>query len=125
MAPAPVRWGRIQINGIDLVEADGDYYRKAVAEKHSSGGGIIPWNAFIYGYSFARSPGKHQPSGWMNASRAWTVRLSLEVATPPALTNLPAGFDETVASVWEVRVYAVAMNWLRFENGIANRMFTS
>jgi hypothetical protein len=124
-APAPIRRGRIQINGLDLVEADGDYFRRGIADAHAGGGGILPYQACIYGYSFARAPGKHQPSGWMNASRAWTIRLSLEVATPPALTGLPAGFDSTVGNTWEVRVYAVAMNWLRFENGIANRMFTS
>jgi hypothetical protein len=123
LVPAPVMGAKIQINGLDLVEAEGDYFRKMVAEKHA--GGIIPWLACVYGYSFARSPGQHQPSGWMNASRAWTVRLTLQVATPPALTGLPTGFDETVANTWEVRVYALAMNWLRFENGIANRMFTS
>jgi hypothetical protein len=123
LIPAPVVSGKIQINGIDLIEAEGDYFRRTVAENHP--GGIIPWLACVYGYSFARKPGKHQPSGWMNASRAWTVRLSLTVATPPALTGLPAGFDATVANTWEVRVYAMAMNWLRFENGIANRMFTS
>ena len=122
-APAPIVKGRIQVNGIDLVEAEGDYFRRMIAESHS--GGILPWNACIYGYSFASTPGKHQPSGWMNASRAWTVRLTLQVATPPALTGLPLGFDQTVDNTWEVRVYAVAMNWLRLENGIANRMFTS
>lgn len=125
LAPAPIVRGRIQVNGVDLVEAEGDYFRRMVAEGHSGGGGILPWNACIYGYTFARTPGQHQPSGWINASRAWTVRLSLQVATPPALTGLPSGFDPSVANTWEVRVYAVAMNWLRLENGIANRMFTS
>ena len=59
----------------------------------------------------------------MNASRTWTTRITLQVVSPPACV-VPGGFDQTISNTWEVRVYAVAMNWLRFENGIANRIFT-
>ena len=119
--PAFVLRGKIQINGLDLVEADGDFFRREAGRIHR--GGATPYLAGIYGYSFARSPAKHQPSGWMNASRTWTSRITLQVVSPPACV-VPAGFDQTVSNTWEVRVYAVAMNWMRFENGIANRIFT-
>ncbi len=119
--PAFVLRGKIQINGLDLAEADGDYFRREICRVHR--GGLTPYLAGIYGYSFARAPGKHQPSGWMNASRTWTTRITLQVVSPPAVT-VPAGFDQTISNTWEVRVYAVAMNWMRFENGIANRVFT-
>lgn len=119
--PAFVLRGKIQINGLDLIEADGDYFRREAARTHK--GGITPYLAGIYGYSFARTPGAHQPSGWMNASRTWTTRITLQVVSPPA-SIVPGGFDQTISNTWEVRVYAIAMNWMRFENGIANRIFT-
>jgi hypothetical protein len=119
--PAFVLRGKIQINGLDLIEADGDFFRREIARVHR--GGLTPYLAGIYGYSFARAPSKHQPSGWMNASRTWTTRITLQVVSPPAVA-VPGGFDQTIANTWEVRVYAVAMNWMRFENGIANRIFT-
>ena len=59
----------------------------------------------------------------MNAYRTWTTRITLQVVSPPAVT-VPGAFDQTIANTWEVRVYALAMNWMRFENGIANRIFT-
>ena len=119
--PAFVLRGKIQINGLDLIEADGDFFRREAGRTHR--GGLTPYLAGIYGYSFARAPAKHQPSGWMNASRTWTTRITLQVVSPPACV-VPGGFDQTISNTWEVRVYAVAMNWMRFENGIANRIFT-
>ena len=119
--PAFVLRGKIQINGLDLIEADGDFFRREICRVHR--GGLTPYLAGIYGYSFARAPSKHQPSGWMNASRTWTTRITLQVVSPPAVA-VPGGYDQTISNTWEVRVYAVAMNWMRFENGIANRLFT-
>jgi hypothetical protein len=45
---------------------------------------------------------------------------------PVDLTTLssPCVFDPTTIGGWEVFVYAIHYNWLRFENGICNRMFT-
>jgi len=36
---------------------------------------------------------------------------------------VPPGFDANVAQGWEVFVYAIHLNWLRFENGICQKMF--
>ncbi len=77
-------------------------------------GGAAAFQNYIYGYSFSRAPGQHQPSGTANASRLQTIRLTLNV-TPPS------GPYETA---WEVKVFVVTLQWLRFQNGIANRMFT-
>ena len=66
-------------------------------------------SSFIYGYPFARNPGEHQPSGSFNASRV-TLRLVLDVKAPPG-------------ALWEVKVFCIGMNWMRFENGLANAMF--
>jgi hypothetical protein len=116
----------IRINGSELISADGNWFREHIAAQHR--GGIIPYYSYVYGYSFAKYPDKHQPSGAANMSRATSVSLNLRVNTPLAkdLASLstPCVFDPTTVGGWEVFVFAIHMNWLRFENGICNRMFT-
>lgn len=102
-------YAAIQMNGQTLVEAEEQYFRQRIAEAHR--GGIVAHNAFVYGYPFARTPGEHQPSGSANASRLNSLRLTLEVQ-PPAGGGL-----------WEVKVFCIAINWFRFENGLANTLF--
>jgi hypothetical protein len=101
----------IQANGVTICEAEEQYYRQLIAQAHR--GGIIPYNSYIYGYPFARNPGEHQPSGTMNASRLNSLRLTLEVQPPGGVGD----------GDWEVKVFCIGLNWLRFENGIANPMF--
>ena len=112
----------IWINGIPFIEQDGDWFRQHIASMHN--GGIVAWNRYIYGYSFARTPGAHQPSGTVNMSRATSVQLRLTVRAPKRAT-VTGDFDESVRAGWEVHAYCVGLNWLRFENGIANRIFSS
>jgi hypothetical protein len=71
------------------------------------------YSSFVYGYPFARLPGEHQPSGTFNASRVNSLRLTLDVKPPGGVLD----------ANWEVKVFCIAINWLRFENGIANPMF--
>jgi hypothetical protein len=101
----------LQINGIQVVSAGEQYFRQLIARHHR--GGISPFASFVYGYPFARNPGQHQPSGTLNASRSQSVRLTMTV-TPPG-----GPFDQE----WEVVVFVLGFRWLRFENGIANKMF--
>ena len=112
----------IWINGMPFVEQDGDWFRQHIAAAHK--GGIIAWNRYIYGYSFSRTPGAHQPSGSVNMSRATSVQLRLTVRAPQR-AEVEGDFDESVRAGWEVHAYCMGMNWLRFENGIANRIFSS
>ena len=51
----------------------------------------------------------------MNASRSSDVRLRVEVRPPGGTEDLE----------FEVCVFALSLNWVRFENGIANRVFSS
>jgi hypothetical protein len=102
----------VQLNGISVVEAEEEWFRRSIADAHK--GGIIPYNSYIYGYSFARTPGLHQPSGTMNASRLQSVRLTLEV-TPPT--------NSAESQEWEVKVFVLGLQWLRFQDGLANRMY--
>jgi hypothetical protein len=106
---------RIQANGIEVVSAEEQFFRQLIAKHHR--GGIVAYNQFAYGYPFAKWPGDvHQPSGTINASRLQNLRLTLDIRPP----KNPDG----TAVAWEVKVFCVALNWLRFQNGIANRMFT-
>jgi hypothetical protein len=101
----------IYLNSTELITAEEQWYRKHIALSHP--GGISAYNEYIYGYSFAKNPGKHQPSGTANASRLQSVRLLLTVQ-PPGGTDIQD---------WEVVVYVIRLEWLRFQNGMANRVY--
>ena len=103
---------KLQVNGITLCDAPENYYRQLISNYHK--GGIVSYNSFIYGYPFAKHPSEHQPSGSLNASRVQSIRLTLEVQPP----------DSIYDTSWEVKVFCIGLNWLRFENGIANKLFT-
>ena len=97
----------IQFNGVEIVNADEQFFRSHLAKKYNAS---TAYKNFIYGYSFASQPG-HQPSGTLNASRLQTIRLTLNVAAPK--------------DTWEVKVFVTTLQWLRFQNGMANPMFQS
>jgi hypothetical protein len=124
--PAWLDSATIRINGSELISADGNWFREHIAKVHK--GGLISYNAYTYGYSFAKYPDEHQPSGTANMSRTTSVTLNLRVNQPIAkdLSTLspPCIFDPVTTGGWEVFVFAIHYNWLRFENGICNRMFT-
>jgi hypothetical protein len=101
----------IYINSTELITAEEQWYRKHISLLHP--GGISAYNQYIYGYSFAENPGKHQPSGTANASRLQSLRLNLTVQ-PPGGTDIQD---------WEVVVYVMRLEWIRFQNGIANRIY--
>jgi hypothetical protein len=103
----------LQVNGIQMVQGTGDFFRRQICQAHR--GGIVAYNNFVYGYSFAKDPARQNPSGWMNASRSSDVRLRVEVRPPGGSEDLE----------FEVCVFALSLNWVRFENGIANRVFSS
>jgi len=116
----------IRLNGLELISAEGNWFREHIASLHR--GGLISYASYVYGYSFAKYPDEHQPSGTANMSRTTSVTLNLRVNQPiaPNLTSLstPCVFDPTTIGGWEVFVFGIHYNWLRFENGICNRLFT-
>ena len=116
----PIIQATIYVNSIPISEQPGQWYRHHIAEAHK--GGIVPYQTFVYGYSFARTPGAFTPSGTVNMSRASSVRLDLTVRVPRADTS---AFNEEDEQTWEVYVYGLALNWLRFQNGMCGRMFTT
>lgn len=113
--------GALYINGQPVAEGNEAYFRRTLAQHHR--GSYTSYVQYIYGYTFAEAPGRRQPSGHVNMSRANDVKLTLTVEPPGAST---IGIDQPGGSLeWEVVVYAHCLNWLRFENGIVNRLFSS
>jgi hypothetical protein len=102
----------LQLNGTELVNQEEQWFRQHIALKHK--GGAAAFENFIYGYSFADTPGEHQPSGTANASRLQSVRLTLDISPPGGAQ----------AQDWEVKVFVVSLQWLRYQDGIVNRIFT-
>lgn len=101
----------LQLNGITVCDADEQYYRQLAAKAHR--GGSAAYNTYIYGYPFARHPGEHQPSGTANASKLNSLRLTLDVRPPGGVLD----------ATWEVKVFCIGLNWMRYEHGLANPMF--
>jgi len=96
----------LQFNGVEIINTGEQFFRRTISKAHK--GGAYSYFSYIYGYSFAKNPGQHQPSGTLNASRLQTVRLTLSINSP---------------DLWEVKVFVLGLQWLRFQNGIANHMF--
>lgn len=103
----------LQVNGISLVEQDGEFFRREAAKRHR--GGIASQSNFVQGQTFAQNPARQNPSGWMNASRSQDVRLRVDIKPPGGSEDLE----------FEVVVFVLNLNWVRFQNGIANVVFSS
>ena len=120
--PPWLSYASLRVNGIVVEQGNGDTWRSTFGRKHN--GGIASYNNNIYGYSFAQSPDQHQPTGNANMSRSQSVRLNLTVNVPAPITNFPPGFSVNDDQGWEVHVYITGYNWIRFENGIAQKAFS-
>jgi hypothetical protein len=101
----------IQFNGLDIIKADENWFRRHISLKHP--GGAAAYENYIYGYSFSQNPGAFQPSGTANASRLQSVRLTLGVTPPTGEYELD----------WEVKVFVIGLQWLRFQGGLTNLMY--
>ena len=101
----------IYLNGIECVAKEEQWFRQHISYLHK--GGYAAYSQYIYGYSFARTPGRHQPSGTANASKLQSVKLALSVKQPDGDAN----------KEWEVLVYCIRLDWLRYEHGLVNRIY--
>ena len=82
----------------------------------------------MYGYVFSRIPEEFQPSGTVNMSRANSIVLNLTVRVPqvpPVYQEIFKPWGADIISGWEVGVFSHGLNWLRFENGICQKLFNS
>ncbi len=116
----PLIEGTVYINSIPVAQKLGQGFRQHIASRHL--GGIIPYSSFIYGYSFAKIPGALTPTGTINASRTSSIRLDLTVRVPQAA---PGAFTEADEQTWEILVYGLGINWLRFQNGMCARIYAN
>jgi hypothetical protein len=101
----------IQFNGIDIIKGEEQWFRRHISLKHP--GGAAAYENYIYGYSFSQHPGTFQPSGTANASRLQSVRLTLGITPPTGQYELD----------WEVKVFVIGLQWLRFQDGLTNKMY--
>jgi hypothetical protein len=120
--PPWLSYASLRVNGIVMEQGNGNTWRSIFGRKHN--GGIASYNNNIYGYSFAQSPDQHQPTGNANMSRSQSVRLNLTVNVPAPIIDFPPGFSVNDDQGWEVHVYITGYNWIRFENGIAQKAFS-
>jgi Major capsid protein N-terminus len=72
-------------------------------------GGYRVAGGYVYAYNFTEKPNSFAPAGSLNASRV-DLRLNLVVEAP-------------VGAEWEVVVFFVGTNWMRFQNGLPNLLF--
>jgi hypothetical protein len=77
-------------------------------------GGIRAYSSYIYVYNFTEKPNEFDPAGSVNASRV-DIRLNLEVQQPRQSSD--------PNTEWEVVVFLVGTNWMRFQNGLSNPLF--
>jgi hypothetical protein len=75
-------------------------------------GGIQAFESYVYAYSFANDVTEFGPTGSINASRA-EMRLDLTI-------QQPSGIEDRE---FEVQVFIVSHNWMRFQNGMAEVLF--
>jgi hypothetical protein len=100
----------LRIGTVVWADQEEQWWRTRGALDHP--GGIRVLTSYIYAYSFATDPSKFGPSGSVNSSRS-PLRLDLTIEPP-------TGVDD---KEWEVQVFILTNNWLRFQNGMCERVY--
>jgi hypothetical protein len=100
----------LRVGTVVWAEQDEMWFRQRGALHHP--GSIQVIYSYLYAYSFANDPQQFSPNGSVNASRA-PLRLELTITPPAGVLN----------TEWEVQVYIVSHNWMRFQNGLAEVLF--
>jgi hypothetical protein len=107
--PAPLlQHAQLMVGTAVFADEDEDWWRSA--GNVVMPGGIRGYGNYIYAYNFAEHPTAFNPSGSVNAGRT-DLWLTLTIAPP-------------VGAEWTVTVFSVSTNWMRFENGLANQVFS-
>jgi len=111
--PAPLlQHAQLMVGTAVFADEDEEWWRSA--GNVVLPGGIRGYGNYIYAYNFAEKPMDFSPSGSVNAGRA-DLWLTLTVAPP---------FVGGKSVEWTVSVFFVSTNWMRFENGLANQVFS-
>lgn len=101
----------IRVDGFDRFDIRrADYFRLVQPYQFHT---VIPFEDFIYSYSFCFRPEDVQPNGSMNASRLDNITVELQMNTTVTPVRGPAN----------VRVYALNHNVLRIIDGFGGLLF--
>jgi hypothetical protein len=101
----------IKVEGFDRFDIrNADYFRLVQPYQFHT---VIPFDDFVYSYSFCFRPEDVQPNGSMNASRidSITLQLQMNMAVSPARGSA------------NVRIYALNHNVLRIVDGFGGLLF--
>ena len=109
LAPLLVH-AQLQVGTAIWVDQEESWWRQRGGLKER--GGIRTLGSYIYAYSFGNRPDLWRPTGSIDVDRV-DVRLLLEVKPPGGITD----------GEWEVVVFSVAQNWVRFQKGLAGLVF--
>lgn len=94
------------------------FWRSYYALAHR--GGVRLFGGMVYGYVFGAAadwnPELLQPAGTVNASRA-ELKLNLTMKAPVSSGG------NTYVGGWDVHVFGIGMNWMRFVSGLATPIF--
>ena len=109
LAPLLVH-AKLQVGTATWVDQEESWWRQRGGLKER--GGIRVSGNYIYAYSFGTRPDLWAPTGSIDVDRV-DVRLQLEVRPPGGIED----------GEWEVVVFSIAQNWLRFQEGLAGLVF--
>ena len=101
----------LRLGSVVWADQDEIWWRQRGALSHPGSSQIM--SSYIYAYSFGNEPTKFGPNGTINSSR---IEMRLDLTIQP-----PVDVDD---KEWEVQVFVLAYNWMRFQNGMAERLFT-
>ena len=108
-------------NAIWRSEAE-QYWRYEYGLAHRGGiraaGGMV--YGFVLGDAAGWTAGDQQPAGTVNASRA-LLRLDLDIAVPADSASSSCLSDSNWG--WEVHVFGIGINWMRFVGGAVGPLF--
>jgi len=113
-----VQSAELQVGNAAWEKDSEQFWRSYYALGHR--GGVRLFGGMVYGYIFGSAanwqPEDLQPAGTINASRA-ELRLNLTMLAPTPTGGVP------YVGEWDVHVFGVGLNWMRFVSGQANPIF--
>ena len=117
---------KIQINGYDRITERNAYYFRVIQNSQFMN---CATSKYIYSYSFALNPGKHQPSGTCNFSRLDDVDLVLQFDNSTKSLNktskTPSYYIGQISKEVEIKIFAVNYNILRIVEGTAGLAYSN
>lgn len=118
-----VRSARLLVNNAVWRDESEEWWRLEYGLEHR--GGVRVAGGMVYGFVLGDAREwrgtDFQPAGTINASRA-DLRLDLEITVPASPPAHGCG-TEAEDRAWEVHVFGIGLNWMRFVGGLVNPLF--